>query len=86
MRSTPPWRQDVVLWQMQLGSGRPRRRHDSLQGKFHVEYPDDLEIVFGDAVAGTSERMWVGVIAFDEKCGEYLGVLLNSPDLIGTIR
>lgn len=86
MRPTPPWQQDVILWQMQLPNDRPWRRHDSLQGKFHNEYPDDLEVLFGDVVTGKSERMWVGVIAFDEKCSEYLGVLLNSPDLIRTIR
>jgi hypothetical protein len=30
--------------------------------------------------------MWVRVISFDERSREYLGVLLNSPDLIHTIQ
>src|SRR5579862_3135151 len=78
----PPWRQSVILWQMQLPNDSSWRRHGSLQGKFNTEYPDDLEVFFRDFVAGRSERMWVRVISFDQRSLEYLGVLLNSPDLI----
>lgn len=83
----PPWRRDVILWSMQLSSDNHGwRRHEGLSERFHPEYPDDLEVLFPDPRTGESELMWVSTIAFDSTSGEYLGVLLNSPEIIPSLR
>jgi hypothetical protein len=84
--SSAPWRKDIILWPSQLPGDQSWRRHDRLQGRFHRDDPDDLEVVFRNRAGGRDERMWVGVIAYQAGPPEYLGILLNSPVLIGTIR
>ena len=83
--SEPPWRRDVILWQAQIPNQADWRDHPGLTSRFLEEYPDDLEVLFLHPAGPQDERMWVRVIAYDDQTHLYLGVLLNSPDIVQTI-
>lgn len=75
-----PWKHEVILWPWQLGQNRAWRNHDAIQGRFHPESPDNLEVCFGIRGSPRWETMWVSVIAMNAESDKCLGVLLNQPN------
>ena len=73
-----PWRADVILWDTQFNAEPTWRTHESLQGRFHDKYPDDLQVLFLDQERKVYDLMWVRVIAYAN--GRYLGECLNQPN------
>lgn len=61
--------------------GKPWRRDPLLQGRFHPEYPDDLQVIVHDGgprlTKNTPELMWVSVVGKSGRA--YRGKLLNKP-------
>ena len=83
---SPRWREEVVLWAGRAPGFRAWRQHDALQSKFHPEHADDIPVFFRDAASGRDEQMWVHVIGYDRPSDEYLGILINTPDLVSSIQ
>lgn len=66
---------------MQDESAQPWRNHPELQGKFHIECPDDIQVIVHDGGPYFSncapEVVWVRVAGF--AGGVYTGTVLNEP-------
>ena len=63
------------------------REHTKLQGRFHPQHPDDLEVLVHDGGPRTSatvpELMWVRVVGSSEDA--FLGTLLNTPKQLTSV-
>jgi hypothetical protein len=68
--------------------GNPWRIDPLLQGRFHPEYPDDLQVVVHDGgprlTKNPPELMWVSVVGKSGRA--YRGKLLNKPHNLTTVR
>ena len=54
-------------------------RDPRLTGRFHPDYPNDVEALFLDRTLGAIEKLWVSLIDLDLTTGHYVGVLLGEP-------
>jgi hypothetical protein len=65
----------------------PWREHSKLRGRFHPQYPDDLEVLVHDGgprIAATApELMWVRVVGMSDDA--FLGTLLNAPKQLTSV-
>ena len=63
------------------------RNHDKLRGRFHPEYPDDLEVLVHDGGPRTStttpELMWVRVTGASDDA--FVGTVLNDPKQLRSV-
>lgn len=68
--------------------GKPWRIDPLLQGRFHPEYPDDLQIVVHDGgprlTKNPPELMWVSVVGKSGRA--YRGKLLNKPHGLASVK
>jgi hypothetical protein len=66
----------------------PWRNDPALQGRFHPEHPDDLQVIVHDGGPRFTklppELMWVRVTA--ARPGAYIGTLLNPPHGLTSVR
>ncbi|MFQ6041948.1 MAG: DUF2314 domain-containing protein [Candidatus Poribacteria bacterium] len=66
----------------------PWRTHSLLRGRFHSEYPDDLQVIVHDGgpriSKKTPELVWVRVTAMSD--GVFSGRLLNTPSQLETVK
>jgi len=64
------------------------RQHPKLRGRFHPDYPDDIEVIVYDddleTSTNTPERIWVRVTAMAGDI--FCGVLLNQPYNLKTLN
>lgn len=64
------------------------RDHPKLRGRFHPEYPDDLQIIVHDGGPRLTDRrpeaVWVRVLAHD--AGVFTGEVLNHPEQLLTVK
>ncbi len=77
-----------MLWEWYTGQPAPWRADPRLGGRFAPGYKDDVQVLFlnPDSAAGKRpELMWVRIIAYDSVGGQYLGILLNQPDVVSTV-
>lgn len=63
----------------------------ALQGRFHAQFPDDLQVLVHDGeprrTGKGTELCWLRVVAVDEGGpGRYLGELLHPPHALTTVR
>ena len=72
----PPWMAHVAP----SGGGTPWRTDPALAGRFHPQYPDDVETTFILLGKKTLEKMWVRISEVVPRVG-YRGVLLNTSHL-----
>lgn len=67
---------------------KPWRTDPLLQGRFHPEYPDDLQVTVHDGgprvTKNVPEFMWVSVVAMSGRA--YRGKLLNKPHNLTTAK
>jgi hypothetical protein len=70
------------------GGQSPWRNDPALKGKFHPEYPDDIQVIIhggGRRIAQhPAEGMWVRVIG--SESGVYTGIILNTPIGLTNVR
>jgi len=68
--------------------GKPWRSDPLLQGRFHPEYPDDLQVIVHDGgprlTKNSPELMWVSVVGKSGRA--YRGKVLNSPHNLRTVK
>jgi hypothetical protein len=68
--------------------GKPWRSDPLLKGRFHPEFPDDLQVIVHDGgprlTKNTPELMWVSVVGTSGRA--YRGKLLNKPHNLSTIK
>ena len=59
----------------------PWNEHPKLRGRFHPEFPDDLQVIAHDGGPHTSDRrpelVWVRVTGCEDDI--FTGVVLNHP-------
>lgn len=78
----PRWERELMVWRADEEKARTWREDPRLQGRFHAEEPDDIQVVFLGPESDerqVPEVMWVTVIAHDTASDTFLGILLNSP-------
>jgi len=67
---------------------KPWRRHPMLVGKFHPEYPDDLQVVVHDGgprlSSTTSELVWVRAVSATDD--HFEGKVLNRPTQLRSVH
>lgn len=88
-QATPPWQVHLMPWVTHAGQPRPWRTDQRLAGLNEPGYPDDFLVAFRNpdsARGGKHEGMWVRTIAYDAPSDLYLGVLINTPDFIRSLR
>jgi len=65
------------------------RTDPALAGKFHPQYPDDVQVLVHDGDPRRTQRRpelcWVRLAAVDRP-GVYVGVLLNQPHQLQTVK
>jgi len=83
-----PWEAEFVLWPRDADQpGGPWRSDARLAGRFAEGYPDDVSVHFDNPdPANQDEVMWVTVIDYHAAVDEYLGVLLNEPFKLTTVK
>jgi hypothetical protein len=72
-------------WETNVSDSRPWRADPRLAGLSPDGYPDDVPVAFihpDSARGGTSEVMWVRIIAHDPPTDLFLGILLNVPSYL----
>jgi len=83
----PHWQERLVAWNDTDDEDRPWRNDERLAGQFAKGYPDDLAVIFPpDPGDHRSEMMWVRIIDHHRESDSYLGVLLNQPHFLTTVR
>lgn len=64
------------------------RNHPALKGKFHPEYPDDIQVIVHDGGPRLTHRrpelIWVRVIGGTDPL--FTGVILNQPDQLKSVH
>ena len=59
----------------------PWKEHPKLRGRFHPEFPEDLQVIVHDASpaksGGCAELVWVRVTGCDDEI--FSGIVLNKP-------
>lgn len=78
----PRWERELVVWEAMPSDPAPWRTDPRLAGRFHPEYPDDIQVGLLDPAAPgrqNGELLWVRVIAMDSASGQFLGYSLNQP-------
>ena len=76
-------------WLTHAGQPRPWRDDPRLAGLAAPGYPDDFQVGFPNpdsARGGRHEAMWVRTIAYDPANDLFLGILINQPDFIRSVR
>ncbi len=78
-----PWDREWVVWaEEDAARSAVWREHPRMEGRFHEQYPDDIQVFFQHPESEDpmhNEVMWVTVIAHDAASDTFLGVLLNAP-------
>jgi hypothetical protein len=68
----------------------PWRTDPGLRGRFHPQYPDDLQVLVHDGeprrTGKRTEVCWVRVDAGEGTGGLYEGTLLNQPHALATVK
>jgi hypothetical protein len=68
--------------------GKPWRTDPLLRGRFHPDYPDDLQVIVHDGgprlTKKSPELMWVSVVGTEGRA--YRGKLLNKPHNLITVK
>jgi hypothetical protein len=68
--------------------GKPWRTDPLLQGRFHADYPDDLQVIVHDGgpriTKNPPELMWVSVVGKSDRA--YRGKLLNRPHGLTSVK
>lgn len=68
--------------------GQPWRTDPALRGRFHPQYPDDLQVIVHDGgprlTKATPELMWVTVLGNSGRV--YRGKLLNEPHQLISVK
>ena len=64
------------------------REDPKLEGRFHQEYPDDLQVIVHEGGPRLTDKrpelIWVRIIS--NQGSAYVGTLLNQPDSLGTLK
>ena len=65
----------------------PWTDHPKLRGRFHAEFPDDLQVIVHDGSPQISHRhaelVWVRITGFEND--RFSGVVLNQPDQLRSV-
>jgi hypothetical protein len=70
-------------WLHVVTASHPWRHDPALAGRFHDDFPDDVQVRFYLAPP-YGEDMWVSTFGVDLTVGGYVGELLNTPKRDGT--
>lgn len=84
----PAWKRHFVAWSRFQENESVWRNDPRLADQFHQDFPDDLAVLFRKTGPkdGISETMWVSVIDYDSESDRYLGILLNQPSHLKSVR
>ena len=74
-------------WSNGRNMASPWHEHPKLRGRFHPEFPDDLEVIIHDGGSHTSdhrpELMWVRIT--ECRDGVFSGIVLNRPTQLKSV-
>ncbi|MDC1295886.1 hypothetical protein N8077_06115 [Myxococcota bacterium] len=81
-----PWLPDVILWHGELVNETPWRRRADLAKYVHsAEFPDDVQVTIRRPETNEWEIVWVRVVGYHPRTGEYLAQLLNEPHAVPSL-
>lgn len=83
----PPWEEELVMWPRYEGQPTPWRDDSRISPLSPEGYPDDFPVHFDNPDPTVEDEiMWVTAIDYFAPTDEYLGILLNSPNSLKSIK
>jgi hypothetical protein len=84
---SPQWESEFVVWPRYEGQPTPWRDDSRIKNSSPEGYPDDFPVVFDNPdPAAQDELIWVTAIDYHAPTDEYLGIVLNTPFNLKSIR
>ena len=84
---TPPWKNEFVLWPRHQGEEAPWRGDARMSPLAPEGYPDDFPVRFYNPDPEIADEIiWVTAIGYFKATDQYLGIVLNEPFNLTTIK